>query len=891
VADDLEGRLLSGFRLHSLIGQGAHGSVWRARQLRLDRDVAVKILDPLVARDPETVRRFEREGRTAASIDHPNVVPVYEAGEADGLAFLAMRLVEGTTLEAHVDDTGPLSPTRAAELLAPIAAALDHVHAMGLVHRDVKPSNILIDDDRMWLTDFGIAASLRELGNYTTGALGTAEYMAPEQANAADVDHRADIYGLGCVAHFVMEGAPPFAGDDLISTLMAHVNDPVPSTGDDDRDRFYERALAKNPDDRFDSAGELMAALAGDGPVTSPSTPTPAPTRRSLPRLLVGGLVISVLAALGALALLATNGTDSDTATLDPAGSQSSPTPTAPPASSEPPSPATPSPTTAPPAGDEGNAPSGDDVAGSIPPSVGGRIEVATGRRLTSLNPHADLDIEPFITANVLPPLMIVNDDWTLSPWLSDGEPEVVSVDPFVVRWRLRDDAVWDDSTPVSSTDVSRTLDYITDPGAGTIGTGLYAGVTIRIIDDKTFELSSPEPIGPYRLLFSTIHPVVKAAAYDEHLAAGNPPSTFLLDEIGFSGGPFLVSGYDPGERLTLVRNDDWWGDTARLDRITIRNFDNARRQLDAVESGDVDLAYVEIANTSDAARARGLEEVAVEVGTGVQLIRLDMNARRGASAELAVRTAIASALDRFLIAGAVVTPVTGAGAEPLESAIWPSSYPANGSPFARFDGDVNGAEQILQTAGWQLDTTQRARFKDGDVLELQLLYEVEASVLGQTLAGSIVSQLLEVGIRVVADAVPRAEIEQRRVTGDYDLVAVVDITSPDPVSALFRWGSAYCPEQFGLPGCDSKLPGNTTGIADADLDALLDAATTETDAATRDRLYGEIDERLAELVPTLPLTELPAFIAYSTALDGVQIETPRSGPFSGMARWGFGIP
>ena len=251
MAERLEGTVLSGFELIELIGEGAHGSVWRARQTRLGRDVAVKILDPVVARNPDTVRRFEREGRAAASLDHPNVVPVYEAGEAGGLVFIAMRLVEGQTLEELIDARGPVSPEEAGRLLAPVAEALDHAHARDLVHRDVKPSNILIEGDRVWLADFGIAASLREMGSYTTGALGTAEYMAPEQASAGDVDHRADLYGLGCVAHCLMEGAPPYAGDDLVATLMAHVNEPVPVTGDVTRDEFYARALAKDPVDRF----------------------------------------------------------------------------------------------------------------------------------------------------------------------------------------------------------------------------------------------------------------------------------------------------------------------------------------------------------------------------------------------------------------------------------------------------------------------------------------------------------------------------------------------------------------------------------------------------------------------------------------------------------------
>ena len=252
--EDLAGRNLGGFRLTEPLGAGAHGDVWRARQVRLDREVAIKILDPAMARNPDLARRFEREGRTSASLDHPNIVPVYEAGEQDGLVYLAMRIVDGETLESYLSREAPLSPSAAVELLRPIASAIDHAHRDGFIHRDIKPSNILLEPDRIWLADFGIAASVREIGSYTTGVLGTAEYMAPEQVNAGEIDHRADLYAFGCVLHRAITGRPPFPGTDLISVLMAHANDPIGSTGRADLDRFFARALAKDPGERFQAA-------------------------------------------------------------------------------------------------------------------------------------------------------------------------------------------------------------------------------------------------------------------------------------------------------------------------------------------------------------------------------------------------------------------------------------------------------------------------------------------------------------------------------------------------------------------------------------------------------------------------------------------------------------
>ena len=266
-APDHSGRQVGGFELLEPLASGGFATVYRARQVRLDREVAVKVLDPALARIPEIAARFEREGRASASLDHPNVVAVYEAGEHDGLVYLAMRLVDGETLDDVLLREGTLRLSRTAKLLAPVADALDHAHGRGLIHRDVKPSNIFIDADRVWLGDFGIAATADQVGKYTTGALGTAHYMAPEQASGESVDGRVDVYALGCVAFRCLVGRPPHDRGDLVATLVAHVSDPVPTTGHAALDRFFSMALAKDPSERFARATDLVASLRSVGPV------------------------------------------------------------------------------------------------------------------------------------------------------------------------------------------------------------------------------------------------------------------------------------------------------------------------------------------------------------------------------------------------------------------------------------------------------------------------------------------------------------------------------------------------------------------------------------------------------------------------------------------------
>jgi eukaryotic-like serine/threonine-protein kinase len=257
----LLGRHLGAYEIEAVIGRGAFATVYRARHRELGREAAVKVLDPVVAHDPHAARRFSDEARRAAVLDHPGIVPVYDAGEDQGFAYLAMRLISGPTLSDEIERDGHLSPQRLLDVVTSLAAALDHAHDRGIVHRDVKPDNVLLESGRVYLADFGIAATVQSAGRYTTGAIGTAQYMAPEQARVGPIDGRADLYALGCVTYECFTGTPPYAGTDFAALLVAHAQDPAPGSGWLPMDTFVVRALAKHPDDRFRSGAELVAAL------------------------------------------------------------------------------------------------------------------------------------------------------------------------------------------------------------------------------------------------------------------------------------------------------------------------------------------------------------------------------------------------------------------------------------------------------------------------------------------------------------------------------------------------------------------------------------------------------------------------------------------------------
>ncbi len=287
------GSQIAGYRLEEQIGRGGMAVVYRAYDIRLDRNVALKILAPGLALDDAFRKRFIRESRAAAAVDHPNIIPVFDAGEADGVLFIAMRFVLGGDVRTLLDADGPLPASRAADIVAQVASALDAAHARGLVHRDVKPANMLLDTtagggrrDHVYLSDFGLSkqsfAQLSQTGLTSHGQfLGTLDYVAPEQMEGRTVDGRADLYALACAAFELLSGAPPFRRDGGLAVVWAKLSEPppllslrrpdLPAAIDD----VMNRALAREPADRYPDCGDFAAALR-DASGLGPAAPRPA---------------------------------------------------------------------------------------------------------------------------------------------------------------------------------------------------------------------------------------------------------------------------------------------------------------------------------------------------------------------------------------------------------------------------------------------------------------------------------------------------------------------------------------------------------------------------------------------------------------------------------------
>jgi Protein kinase domain len=271
VADLTVGSRFAGYRIEGIAGRGGMGVVYRARDEGLDRVVALKFIAADLASTPGFRERFTAESRTAASLDHPNVIPIYQAGEHDGVLFLATRYVEGEDLRSVLQREGRLEPERAARIVAQIAAALEAAHVRGLVHRDVKPANVLLTtEDHASLTDFGLTKRVVADPDATlTGQLvGSLNYVAPEQIRGERVSPRTDVYGLGCLLFHVLTGRVPFPLEGNEAKLWAHVSEPPPLPSTVAYavpvafDPITVRAMQKRPEDRFQSAGELGRAVA-----------------------------------------------------------------------------------------------------------------------------------------------------------------------------------------------------------------------------------------------------------------------------------------------------------------------------------------------------------------------------------------------------------------------------------------------------------------------------------------------------------------------------------------------------------------------------------------------------------------------------------------------------
>ncbi|HET6547986.1 MAG TPA: serine/threonine-protein kinase [Solirubrobacter sp.] len=323
MTDALIRKEFAGYRIESRVGRGGMGVVYRATDLALDRPVALKVLSEDLARDAGFRRRFVSESKLAASLDHPNVIPIHAAGEHEGILYIAMRFVPGDDLRTVLRNEGAMEPERTVRIISQIASALDAAHAEGLVHRDVKPANVLLTaDDHAYLTDFGLTKRLSADTEATRSGmvLGTLDYIAPEQIRGERIGPFTDVYSLGCMLAHMLTGQVPFTLPTEEGKLWAHFSEPPPKPsvrvpGLGTRfDPVVARAMGKRPEDRYPTAGAAgAAARAALGGAASPVLVRRDDLTRALTdpfniavlaALLVAGAVLGAVAVMVPLALL-----------------------------------------------------------------------------------------------------------------------------------------------------------------------------------------------------------------------------------------------------------------------------------------------------------------------------------------------------------------------------------------------------------------------------------------------------------------------------------------------------------------------------------------------------------------------------------------------------------
>ena len=327
------GTILGGYEIRSLLGRGGMGVVYLANDSKLGRSVALKVLAPELSQDENFRSRFVRESQMAAATDHPNIIPVYDTGESDGVLFLAMRYVDGTDLRTVIEEQGQLDIGRAVAIVAQVGSALDAAHARNLIHRDVKPANVLLTTlgtsdeplDHVYLTDFGLTrrSDSRSRLTATGGFMGTIDYMSPEQIEGKELDGSTDLYALGCMFYECLTGVVPYERDSDVAVMYAHMMDERPLVSATrpevpaDLDDIVVRSMSRDPGDRFDTAAAMMAAtraalgMSGSqthhAPISVTRAGRPATEARGTHwHRRVGAVAVAGLIAVGGVAYLLT---------------------------------------------------------------------------------------------------------------------------------------------------------------------------------------------------------------------------------------------------------------------------------------------------------------------------------------------------------------------------------------------------------------------------------------------------------------------------------------------------------------------------------------------------------------------------------------------------------
>lgn len=509
---------------------------------------------------------------------------------------------------------------------------------------------------------------------------------------------------------------------------------------------------------------------------------------------------------------------------------------------------------------------------------------VALEKEPATLNPWATQGAGPetaVIVGPVLAQLQIYDPDMVRQTQLLDGYPEVVTPAPLRVRYRLRSDAIWEDGTPVSASDVQYTLTQVLAPGndvGSRAGYNLIRDGALQDIsaDGKEFTLEFTQPYGAWRDLFtSPSQPILKASAM-----AGQDFNVALNDFVPFASGPFRFDSWRKGQELVLVRNESWWGDhKSYVDRIVFRFVEAPSLQVDAMRSGEVQIASQTL-QPQVALDMAPLPNVDVQVRQGPLREQFDMNQRDSVVGLPEVREAIAFAIDRSKIVQDVVAPYDSQ-AQVLQNAIFVSGQPGYQSHWNTYEPNATKVADALTRAGFAKGPDGSWQ-KGGNKLKVTIA-TTQGNSERERVAGMIKDQLAAVGIDSAVDAVPSQDLFSRLANCEYQVALYATRASPDPgVSA-----DQFSGNQISCPGPRQNPDGrNSTGFDDTEVTQLVDVAGAEVDAAKRDNLYDQTDTLLVPPIPTLPLYQKATTLAFYRQIHNVVDNATIQGPTWNAVDW-----
>jgi peptide/nickel transport system substrate-binding protein len=875
--DDLTGKQFGAYQIISPFGQGGMATVYKAYQPSMDRFVALKVLPRFHSADPEFLGRFEQEAKALAQLQHPHILPVYDFGESEGYTYFVMPLIkDGNLAECLADEQ--LSLERINQIISQVGVALDFAHSRGFVHRDVKPSNILLDESgNCMLMDFGIAKIIEGSKEFTRtgGILGTPVYMSPEQGSGQKVDHRTDVYSMGIILYEMVTGKPPFEAETPVAIIFKHVHEPLPPPStvvpeiSDQVEKVILKSLAKKPDDRFKTMREMVDALSRavvasqriepaavelpptqieftpvltEQPIKTPTRAEvvevpaedeaehePSSVRTELERLgsikglpmrrilmLVGGIAAIAITTYFALERLSTNGADQGSVTHTRAPTQSS---------------------------EVFTSPTEDQIDDQADPEesvlILGTTDSWTSFDSAWVYSYHDWELTHQCADGLLN--IIPGTAGDVEPALAESYE--VSSDGLEYVFHLRQGVTFPNGDLFTADAVVFSLERIApiNEAEGQNAGLLYTSYVENVekIDDFTVMI---------RMLgvFPFTPQLVATNVWKIH-----NPNEWSATEAGTNNtacgiGPYVITSFTEGEEIIFERNESYHGDPPKTDKIIVRYFAESPAMTLALLNGEIDVAWKSL-SPADLETLSSVDGITTKTAGGTEIRYIVYNATSPPFNNPDVRLGLAKMLNREQLAD-----LGWQGSKvPLYSMVPPGFL--GHKPSYQGTEDMEAGVALLASAGYHEDNP----------LVMDLWFSPTHYGDTEPDVAAILKQQWE------ASGVVRVELQSLEWAAFRDAGRSGSL----PVS-LLGWHPDYLdPDNYTYTFAHSPASWSGSNYNNPEMDALLEAQATELNEAARISILEEIQDFWVAESPFVPLGQGKLFIAYRENVSGVVLD------------------